>query len=104
MGLYGGGPVTVTAATQSLNSMLGLSGVKGYKVSFMRAAADNTGTAWWTYTPGVNPGSNAAGFLSAGEAVSFDHPRPDTTEIFIIGSSFDVLHVTILSEGVAQGW
>lgn len=97
--LYSGGPITVSTMGRRVSDLLGLS-KRGYKITFLRAGKNNSGTTWIAHSEDVSP-STATGFVDAGEALSFDHPRPDTFETWIVGTDLDVLYVTILAEAVS---
>lgn len=65
----------------------------------MRAGRDNVGTTWIGHVPTLSVAS-ATGYVDAGEAISYDHPRPDTVDMWVMGTNYDVLHVTVLAESV----
>lgn len=102
--LYNGGRIAVPTSPATVASLLSITD-RGYKIMLMRAAKANVGTTYLGNDHYVTLSStNANGFLDSGEAISYDHPRPDAMDTFILGTTGDYLHVVILAESLPEDY
>lgn len=95
-GLYEGKTVTLTGSVALVSTLAGTPGW-GWKVSFLRAGSANAGTA----TIGFNAGfasDGVGGYVAAGQALAFDHPRPDARQLYLNGTANDTVAIIFIHE------